>query len=277
MDRSYNTWKGGKCMNGNNNCENRKRPMKPEKNCIPNYLFCIGPTGPAGPTGPQGLPGMTGSTGPTGPQGIQGPTGPTGVTGSTGPIGPQGIQGPTGPTGVTGSTGPTGPQGIQGPTGPTGPTGPSETIDTAYGGLYNSSTQLVSFSAVNTYVRLNLNTALPSSNVTAANNTITIIEAGDYEINYNILANVNRASTLVSAVRRNGVAISNTSGAYTLSIDSTTGISHDARLSASTIVTLQAGDVLDLALQVVNNLPTGMNTIVNGNANATLTVKKLNV
>ena len=229
MDRSYNTWKGGKCMNGNNNCENRKRPMKPEKNCIPNYLFCVGSTGS------------------------------------------------TGPTGVTGSTGPTGPQGIQGPTGPTGPTGPSETIDTAYGGLYNSSTQLVSFSAVNTYVRLNLNTALPSSNVTAANNTITIIEAGDYEINYNILANVNRASTLVSAVRRNGVAISNTSGAYTLSIDSATGISHDARLSASTIVTLQAGDVLDLALQVVNNLPTGMNTIVNGNANATLTVKKLNV
>ena len=225
---------------------------------------CRGTAGPTGPTGPQGVPGPTGPTGPQGPQGIPG----IGLPGPTGATGPQGATGAMGIAGPVGATGPTG------PIGPTGPEGPAGT--TVCGGLYNASTQLVFFTAPNTYVQLRLNTPTPLRNVAApGNNTLVIQESGDYEINYNVLLNTSRAVTAAIAVRRNGTAIAATRGSQTLAVDSTTTISYDGRLSASTIVTLDAGDVIDLALSVVNTLPAGLDAIVNGNANATLTVKKL--
>lgn len=204
----------------------------------------------------------TGIIGPTGPTGAIGPTGATGNTGSTG------ITGPTGPTGITGATG---------VTGPTGATGPSGVVNSVYGGLNNSSTQLVFFTAADTYVQVRLNTALPSNSVTpnSANNTLTILESGDYEINYNILLNTSQAVDAAVAVRANNTVLTTTRGSQTIAIDSSTNISYDGRLSASTIVTLQAGDILDLAIQIIRTLPTGLDAVINGNANATLTVKKL--
>lgn len=205
--------------------------------------------------------------------GVTGPTGPMGLQGATGSQGVQGIQGITGPMGIQGI------QGIQGATGATGvmgPTGPAGEYSVAYGGLYNSSVQSVVFTAVSTYVQLKLNTVLPSDNVIPNDdNTITILESGDYQVNYNLLVNTNRAVDVGVAVRRNNTVITNTRGTQTTAIDSTTTLSFDARLSASTIVTLQGGDILDLAIQVINTLPTGLDTVINNNANATLSVIKL--
>lgn len=178
--------------------------------------------------------------------------------------------------GPTGAMGPPGPQGIAGPTGPQGPTGPAGIeVTSVYGGIYNSSTQLLFFTAVNDYVQIQLRNALPSEGVTTDINTLTIIETGNYEINYNVLLNTSQAVDVGIAVRQNGIVIPTSRGSQTMAIDSTTTISYDGRLSGSTIVTLQSGDVLDLAIQVLNNLPTGLDAIVNNNANATLTVKKL--
>lgn len=42
-----------------------------------------------------------------------------------------------------------------------------------------------------------------------------------------------------------------------------------------TIVALNAGDVLDLAVQVLRGLPKNMDAAINGYANATLMIRKL--
>ena len=183
-------------------------------------------------------------------------------------IGPTGSPGPTGPQG---GIGPTGPQGSTGPTGPAG----GGTIQ-AYGGRYQAGTQLIFFTAVNDYVQVRLNQTLPSNQVNYGTNTIVITEPGDYAIFYQILINTSAAVDLASAVRNNGTVIPQTRGAQTLAVDSTTTISYDGRLSASTIATLAAGDTLDLALQVLNTLPAGLDAVINGYANATLMVQKLN-
>lgn len=215
--------------------------------------------------------GIEGPTGPMGPEGLIGPTGPQGVQGIQGLPGEIGLMGPTGPTGLIGPTGSTGATGITGPTGPTG----ASSI-TAYGGRNNSSTQLVFFTAVGTYVPVNLNTPLPSSGVdTATANTLLVEVPGIYEINYNVLISASRAVDIGIAVRNNGVVIPATRGAQTLALDSTTTISYDGRLSGSTFVTLAAGDRLDLAVQVLNTLPAGLDAAINGNANATLTIKRI--
>lgn len=262
-----------------------------------------GATGVMGPTGNTGATGQTGATGlsetitvrntTTGEPGtnaqVQDITGgPNHVLdfiiprGATGPEGPVGAEGPAGATGEMGATGPEGPAGATGPTGATGATGPQGQPGTttsgltAYGGLYQASTQLVFFTAVGSYVQVRLNTAMPSYRVTPnSDNTITIQESGDYEISYNVLLSTSQAADAAIAVRNNGVIIPATRGSQTLAVDSTTTISFDGRLSGNTIVTLPAGSILDLAVAIINTLPANLDAAINGNINATLLVKKL--
>ena len=240
---------------------------------------------PRGQTGIQGLPGSTGPVGPQGVPGSAGPAGPQGATGGTGPTGPQGATGgtgPTGPQGATGGTGPTGPQGATGGTGPTGPqgaTGPAGSTSSglaAYGGLYNTNTQLLFFTQADMYIPVSLNTAMPAKGVSyPAASTLVVETEGDYEINYNILLNTSKPVTVSIGVRQNGTMVQQTRGSQTLATDDTTGISYDGRLVCSTIVHLNAGDTLDLVISVLRTLPDNLDAIINGNANATLTVKKL--
>ena len=122
-----------------------------------------------------------------------------------------------------------------------------------------------------------LNTALPLRMVTAnSNNTLTIQEAGDYVVSYNLLMNASKPVTISAAVRNAGVVIPTTRGSHTLALDSTLNISYDARLSCTTIVSLAANSVLDVVTSVVNTLPENLDAVINGYANATLAVWKLN-
>lgn len=165
--------------------------------------------------------------------------------------------------------------GLPGPQGEPGPQGPAGGAS-AYGGLYQAGTQLVTFPAADTYVQVRLNTPMPMKDVSSsAANSLTIQQAGDYEINYNVLLSTSQAADVGIGVRRNGVILAQTRGSQTLAVDSTTTISYDGRLSASTIVTLAAGDVLDLAIQVIRTLPANLDAAINGYANAALSVKKL--
>jgi len=235
-----------------------------------------GTTGPAGATGPAGPTGATGATGPAGPTGATGPAGPTGATGAAGPAGPTGAAGPAGPTGAPGAAGPTGATGPAGPAGATGPAGNTASGLAAYGGRYNSSTQLLFFTQADEYIPISLNTTMPALNVSyPAANSITVSEAGDYEITYNLLLNANQSITAAAGVRRNGTMLQQTRGSQTLSADDSAGTTYDGRLAASTIVSLAANDVLDLAIAIVRTLPANLDAIVNGNANALLTVKKI--
>ncbi len=248
-----------------------------------------GIAGPTGPTGPQGLQGVPGEIGPTGPQGLQGIQGVAGATGPTGPTGPQGLQGvqgvagptgPTGPTGpqgiagevgATGPTGPTGPQGIAGEvgaTGPTGPTGPAgePAIIEAYGGLFDTSVESLDLTP-GTPTLIPLASVMPSSNVTAGTNTLTIEETGVYEINYMLsgTAALGNTGDITLSVQNNGVAIPSAE------ITQRVTTNDSVQMTGSTIVTLAEGDVLSLALE--SELTATFN--LNADTNATLSVKKL--
>lgn len=243
-----------------------------------------GPRGPRGFTGPQGImgpPGANGVTGATGPVGPQGPQGAQGVTGPTGPVGPtgpqgpqglqglqglQGVQGVTGPQGETGATGATGPQGAIGPTGPTGPAGPTGAAGTgliAYGGLYGTTTDAVALTT--TPVALPLGTQMPSSNLTYGTNSVTVTDAGTYELAYGVRGSMSDGSSLTVSVGQNGTAIA----ATTITDALTSGT--PSSVHGQTIVTLSAGDVLTLLAS-----DSGSATWTPGSgANTYLTVKKL--
>lgn len=96
-------------------------------------------------------------------------------------------------------------QGLTGATGEPGPGGTS-----VYGGLYNAGTQLLFFTQPDTYVQIRLNTALPTSGVTAGNNTLTVLESGNYEVTYNLLMTSSRAVDVAAAVWANGTPIAAT-------------------------------------------------------------------
>lgn len=229
----------------------------------PDYLlnFVI-PQGPTGPNGITGATGPTGATGATGPQGLAGVTGPTGATGPQGLAGVTGPTGATGPQGLAGITGPTGPQGLAGATGPTGPANGLN----AYGGKYSDAPQTINL-GIGTQTQIALPSAMPNLNTTyTPANSITVTQAGTYEINYYSNVSVALGTTVTLAVRSNGTNIPDTVISRILSV----GVG--SLYSGSVIVTLPAGAVIDMAISAL--LAVGV-TLGSG-VNATLSVKKLN-
>ena len=107
---------------------------------------------------------------------------------------------------------------------------------------------------------------MPVLNETYGTNSITVIEEGDYEINYGLLGSVNPASTITLSVNVNGTP--ETSGE--ISQDFIVGTARS--MNGSTIVSLDAGDVVTVT---VEGSATTTLTPLN-NVNSYLTVKKLN-
>ena len=172
---------------------------------------------------------------------------------------------PRGATGETGSTGSTGPTGATGAIGSTGATGPANGLN-AYGGKYNNTASTINLS-IGTPTQVPLAVAMPNLNTTyAATNSITVAQAGTYEINYFSNASAAVATTLTQAVRANGVNIPSTVISRALSV----GVS--TIYSGSTIVTLAAGDVIDMTYQAL----LALGVTLGSGVNASLTVKKLN-
>lgn len=135
----------------------------------------------------------------------------------------------------------------------------------AYGGKYNDETCIVNV-VLGSQSIIPLPSSMPSSNITYTNNSILVKEAGDYEINYFINASVELATLLTLAVRKNGVNIPSTVIQRLVEVDVGT------IYSGSTIVNLEAGDEIDMALEALIAVGITLGTGVN----ATLTVKKLN-
>ncbi len=259
------------------NCFN---PFNSRNQC--GVTCCVGAIGPRGPQGTPGITGPTGATGPTGLQGITGPTGPTGPaggeTGATGPTGATGAMGATGATGPIGPTGPTGADGAAGPIGPTGPTGadgaagptgPTGVANlNAYGGLYNATPQTLNLTIGGT-TQLPIAATMPLKNVTYSTpaNTITVANAGVYEINYYTNLSAALGTTVTLSVRRNGTAIPQATLSRVLAV----GVG--SLYNGSVLVALNAGDVIDMAISAL--LAVGVT--LGGGVNTTLTVKQLDV
>ena len=167
---------------------------------------------------------------------------------------------------VVGPQGPQGPQGIPGPQGPQGEPGPATTL--TYGTIYNNGTQSLTINTAGTYVRVGLNTAGPTSDTTIGTNTITVTESGTYAVYYRL--NVSGASqTYTASVVNNGNAIPTT--ITTVAASETSDENFVATLSAETLLELNDGDTLSLAL---TSNTTGTVT-VGGLAGATLIIKQL--
>ena len=159
-------------------------------------------------------------------------------------------QGPTGPAGIVGAT---------------GPTGPANGLN-AYGGKYNNTPSTLNL-IIGSATQIPLANAMPNLNTTyTPANSITVAQAGTYEINY--FSNVSAAvgTTVTQAVRVNGTNIPSTIISRVLAVGVT------STYTGSTIVTLAAGDVLDMAVSAL--LAVGL-TLGSG-VNATLSIKKLN-
>ncbi len=108
---------------------------------------------------------------------------------------------------------------------------------------------------------------MPNLNITyTPTNSITVAQAGTYEINYYSNISVALGTTVTLAVRNNGTNIPSTIISRVLSV----GVG--SVYSGSTIVTLAAGDVIDMAISAL--LAVGV-TLGSG-VNATLSVKKIN-
>ena len=108
---------------------------------------------------------------------------------------------------------------------------------------------------------------MPNLNTTyTPANSITVAQAGTYEINY--FSNVSAAvgTTVTQAVRINGTNIPSTIISRILAV----GVG--STYTGSTIVTLAAGDVLDMAVSAL--LAVGLT--LGAGVNATLSIKKLN-
>lgn len=148
---------------------------------------------------------------------------------------------------------------------PQGPTGPAAGLN-AYGGKFSNTAQTLNL-GIGTQTQIALPNNLPSLNTTyTPANSITVIQAGTYEINY--FSNVSAAigTTVTQAVRVNGTNIPSTEISRVLAV----GVG--STYTGSTIVTLAAGDVIDMAVSAL--LAVGL-TLGNG-VNATLSIKKIN-
>ena len=152
----------------------------------------------------------------------------------------------------------------QGPTGPTGPTGPASGL-AAYGGKYSNTTQTINL-GIGTQTQIALPESMPNLNTTyTPANSITVSQAGTYEINYYSNVSVALGTTVTLAVRSNGTNIPATVISRVLSV----GVG--SIYSGSVIVTLPAGAVIDMAISAL--LAVGV-TLGSG-VNATLSVKKI--
>lgn len=104
---------------------------------------------------------------------------------------------------------------------------------------------------------------MPDNNVGYATaNSVTINEAGDYEINYSANVTSTNSATIELAVRENGTDID------AASITNTFSDGENRIYSGSVIRTLAAGDVIDMAITPVEAATGSIN-------NAALSVKKL--
>ena len=137
----------------------------------------------------------------------------------------------------------------------------------AYGGLYNTTPQTLNLTIGGT-TQLPITTPMPLENVTyAPANSITVGTTGVYEINYYTNLSAALGTTVTMSVRRNGTAIPQATISRVLSVGVAT------LYNGSFIISLTAGDVIDMALSAL--LAVGV-TLGDG-VNTTLTVKQISV
>ena len=165
---------------------------------------------------------------------------------------------------AVGPAGPIGPIGSQGPIGPQGPAGPSGL--TAYGGRFSNTPQAIPLEE-SIAEQVALGGTMPALNESyVPANSITVAMAGSYQISFVIKAAASLAATVTAAPRLNGVYIPS------LTVTSSLSAGTPSVFSASAIITLAAGDVIDLAV----SSPSTVSLVFGTDVSASLNVSKVN-
>ena len=153
---------------------------------------------------------------------------------------------------------------MQGDTGPTGPTGASGLE--AYAGKYSEGASPIVLTA-STPQTVTLASDMAGANVnTGTANSLTIQQAGDYEINYGLWdATSSDEGTITLEVQKNGAELPGTS---IVSAVDTGGVINDY---SSTIATLADSDVITLVI----TSSTGTTVTPGTGTTAILSVKKI--
>ncbi len=135
----------------------------------------------------------------------------------------------------------------------------------AYAALYSTTPQTLNLTIGST-TQIPLDTTGPVKGATyVPANSITVAAPGTYEITYSTTLTAALATTVTFAVRINGTNIPSATISRALAVGTS------SLFSGSTIVTLTAGNFVDMALSAL--LAVGI-TLGSG-VNATLTIKKL--
>ena len=137
----------------------------------------------------------------------------------------------------------------------------------SYAGLYNTTPQTLNLTVGGT-TQLPIASTMPSKNATyTPTNSITVTNAGVYEINYYTNLSSAVGTTVTMSVRRNGTTIPQASISRVLAV----GVA--SLYNGSIIISLNAGDVIDMALSAL--LAVGVT--LGGGVNTTLTLKQISV
>ncbi len=193
----------------------------------PGHDPCVIP-GPPGPPGPPGMRGPRGFIGPVGPTGAAGPQGPPGATGATGPAGPQGPAGPTGAAGPVGATGATGPQGPPG-------------VVSFWNGNSTGTQTLTAATANEITFTPNLSSPTADYTLSADGRTLTVTNAGDYLISYDILIPSGTTTT------NNGFYVTSNGTQIPATLTNVTGTFETSEtVSSQAIASLPAGAAISL-------------------------------
>ena len=132
----------------------------------------------------------------------------------------------------------------------------------SYGGAYT--TGVTTYALTTTPTNLPLGALLPSSDVTIGTNTITIVNAGTYEVDYGIRGSVTTPATVTLAIQQNGVDVPQT--IVTQTFTATEGI-----LAHRTFVTFDSGDTITLTADASADT----NFVTSDDVSTYLTIKQL--
>lgn len=157
-----------------------------------------------------------------------------------------------------------------GPKGPRGATGPAGTFSASYGQLSVSS-QEINFDTANTWVVVPFNSSGPTSNTTVSTTspaTITIQEAGIYQINFSLYfsADESNEGTFTQTTYTAGLYVNGTTTALSAVYAREAG---GFSLNYSKIATLSVNDTLQFYMEASNvdmDPFSNIVTLENGNA-----------
>ena len=159
------------------------------------------------------------------------------------------------------------------PRGATGATGPSGSFG-AYGGAAGSGIRQIAAEA-GEYVPLQLDIPLPAREMAVAGGGLQIQQAGDYMVSYSLLLRADGPAWVSAGIRRNGEMQTVTVTKQALTANTVDGAAYEARLTGVSLIRLETGDTVGLAVSASGAEPGNFAWSVGQDADAVLVLRQI--